>query len=102
MSVYNTPAWEWNDERKQFYLHQFNVTQPDLNYRNSAVVDFMSVSLYLSSVYKIWYFSSGQLMKEKFLSYHFSISGRIEILVKFGCPRFLLEQYRVLVGRQQV
>lgn len=34
-------AWEWNDERKQFYLHQFHKKQPDLNYRNPAVVQAM-------------------------------------------------------------
>lgn len=50
MSVYNTPAWEWDDKRKQFYLHQFNVSQPDLNYRNPAVVNFMSVSIDYSTV----------------------------------------------------
>ncbi|XP_065224136.1 maltase A2-like [Planococcus citri] len=30
-------AWTWNDQRKQFYLHQMNVKQPDLNLRNEAV-----------------------------------------------------------------
>ncbi|XP_049539229.1 maltase A3-like [Anopheles darlingi] len=34
-------AWEWNDERGQFYLHQFHKKQPDLNYRNPAVVQAM-------------------------------------------------------------
>uniref|UniRef100_A0A4Y0BPV4 alpha-glucosidase n=1 Tax=Anopheles funestus TaxID=62324 RepID=A0A4Y0BPV4_ANOFN len=34
-------AWEWNDDRKQFYLHQFHTKQPDLNYRNPAVVQAM-------------------------------------------------------------
>lgn len=31
------PAWEWNDVRQQFYLHSFNVHQPDLNWNNAAV-----------------------------------------------------------------
>ncbi|XP_065218522.1 maltase A2-like [Planococcus citri] len=30
-------AWQWNDKRQQFYLHQFTVGQPDLNLRNNAV-----------------------------------------------------------------
>ncbi|XP_005185664.3 maltase A1-like [Musca domestica] len=34
-------AWEWNDQRQQYYLHQFTVQQPDLNYRNPAVVEQM-------------------------------------------------------------
>lgn len=34
-------AWEWNDSRQEFYLHQFTVQQPDLNYRNPIVVDTM-------------------------------------------------------------
>uniref|UniRef100_T1GHW6 alpha-glucosidase n=1 Tax=Megaselia scalaris TaxID=36166 RepID=T1GHW6_MEGSC len=35
-------AWEWNDQRQQFYLHQFGTFQPDLNYRNPAVHDAMN------------------------------------------------------------
>lgn len=38
LSFYNESAWEWNEQRKQYYLHQFNKTQPDLNYNNPAVV----------------------------------------------------------------
>lgn len=38
-------AWSWNDDRKQFYLHQFNVKQPDFNYRNEEVHKEMLVSI---------------------------------------------------------
>lgn len=31
------PAWEWNETRQQFYLHSFDVRQPDLNWSNHAV-----------------------------------------------------------------
>ncbi|XP_036334556.1 maltase A1-like [Rhagoletis pomonella] len=34
-------AWEWREERQQYYLHQFAVQQADLNYRNPAVVEQM-------------------------------------------------------------
>lgn len=34
-------AWQWNEDRQQFYLHQFHKKQPDLNYRNPAVVQAM-------------------------------------------------------------
>ncbi len=30
-------AWQWDDGRRQFYLHSFGVKQPDLNWSNSAV-----------------------------------------------------------------
>ncbi|TGZ32726.1 amino acid transporter heavy chain SLC3A1 [Temnothorax longispinosus] len=38
LSVYGGSAWEWNEQRRQYYLHQFNKSQPDLNYTNPAVV----------------------------------------------------------------
>ena len=34
-------AWEWAPEREQFYLHSFNVKQPDLNWANPAVREAM-------------------------------------------------------------
>ncbi|XP_039437600.1 maltase 1-like [Culex pipiens pallens] len=37
-SVFYGSAWEWSDIRKEYYLHQFEVGQPDLNYRNEAVI----------------------------------------------------------------
>ncbi len=30
-------AWEYHEDRGQFYLHQYLPEQPDLNYRNEAV-----------------------------------------------------------------
>ena len=31
------PAWQWNEERGEYYLHLFAVEQPDLNHDNPAV-----------------------------------------------------------------
>nr|CAD7451876.1 unnamed protein product [Timema tahoe] len=43
LSVFRGPAWEWNEERGQYYYHQFAVKQPDLNFRNPQLVDEMKV-----------------------------------------------------------
>ncbi|CAG9784858.1 unnamed protein product [Diatraea saccharalis] len=36
-SVFRKSAWEWSDQRQQYYLHQFVIGQPDLNYREPKV-----------------------------------------------------------------
>ena len=38
-SVFGGPAWEWDARRKQYYLHNFLIEQPDLNMWNPAVQD---------------------------------------------------------------
>lgn len=30
-------AWQWDDKRQQYYLHSFDVKQPDLNWQNTEV-----------------------------------------------------------------
>lgn len=42
MSQFQGSAWQWNEERQQYYLRQFSEQQPDLNYRNPAVVKEMN------------------------------------------------------------
>ena len=34
LSVFGGPAWEWDSVRKQYYLHNFLASQPDLNFHN--------------------------------------------------------------------
>ena len=41
VSVFRFSAWEYREERGQFYLHQFVKGQPDLNYRNPKVMEEM-------------------------------------------------------------
>lgn len=38
-SVFGGSAWQWDGPRKQYYLHNFLVSQPDLNVHNPAVQD---------------------------------------------------------------
>jgi alpha-glucosidase len=39
LSVFGGPSWEWDSVRKQYYLHNFLVSQPDLNFHNEEVQD---------------------------------------------------------------
>ncbi|KAG5332796.1 MAL2 Maltase, partial [Acromyrmex heyeri] len=41
LSAFGGSAWEWNEIRGQYYLHQFAVGQPDLNYRNEKLREEM-------------------------------------------------------------
>jgi len=44
LSAFNSgSAWKWNEQRQQYYLHQFQEKQPDLNYRNPSVREAMKV-----------------------------------------------------------
>lgn len=40
-AVFGGGAWQWDDRTGQYYLHSFLVEQPDLNWRNPAVVAAM-------------------------------------------------------------
>jgi alpha-glucosidase len=41
ISLFGGSAWQWDDATNQYYYHYFYVQQPDLNWRNPAVVDAM-------------------------------------------------------------
>lgn len=36
-SCFGGPAWTWDETRQQYYFHQFDPAQPDLNWRNPRV-----------------------------------------------------------------
>ena len=37
LSVFGGPAWTWDTRRRQYYLHNFLTSQPDLNFHEPAV-----------------------------------------------------------------
>ncbi|TNC50439.1 DUF3459 domain-containing protein [Rubellimicrobium rubrum] len=39
LSIFGGPAWHWHPGREQYYLHNFLVSQPDLNLHAPAVQD---------------------------------------------------------------
>ncbi|CAG0921309.1 unnamed protein product, partial [Notodromas monacha] len=41
LSIFRFSAWQWNEERQQFYLHQYHPKQPDFNYYNELVMQEM-------------------------------------------------------------
>ncbi|KAH8299306.1 hypothetical protein KR044_000275 [Drosophila immigrans] len=41
VSVFGGPQWTWNEIRQQYFLHQFQVKQPDLNFSNPMVREHM-------------------------------------------------------------
>lgn len=45
VSEFRGSAWKWHATRQEYYLHQFHYKQPDLNYRNSLVVNEMKAVL---------------------------------------------------------
>jgi alpha-glucosidase len=47
-SVFGGPAWTWDARRRQYYLHNFLPSQPDLNFHSPAVQD------YVLSVLRFW------------------------------------------------
>ena len=39
LSIFGGTAWEWHGGRMQYYMHNFLVSQPDLNFHNPEVQD---------------------------------------------------------------
>jgi alpha-glucosidase len=45
LSVFGGSAWQWDTRRRQYYLHNFLASQPDLNLHNPAVQDALLADL---------------------------------------------------------
>ncbi len=41
LSVFGGPAWQWDARRHQYYLHNFLAEQPDFNFHNPEVQDWL-------------------------------------------------------------
>ena len=41
LSVFGGTAWEWDTRRRQYYLHNFLASQPDFNFHNPDVQDWL-------------------------------------------------------------
>jgi hypothetical protein len=39
LSIFGGPGWEWDGVRRQYYMHNFLTSQPDLNFHNPEVQD---------------------------------------------------------------
>ncbi|POF34569.1 alpha-glucosidase [Roseibium marinum] len=37
LSIFGGPAWEWDSRRRQYFMHNFLASQPDLNFHNRDV-----------------------------------------------------------------
>lgn len=45
VSVFGGSAWEWDARRRQYYLHNFLASQPDFNFHNPQVQDWLLSTL---------------------------------------------------------
>ena len=41
LSVFGGPAWTWDTRRKQYYMHNFLTSQPDWNFHNPEVQQYL-------------------------------------------------------------
>ncbi len=45
LSVFGGSSWQWDTRRRQYYLHNFLASQPDLNFHNPEVQDALLASV---------------------------------------------------------
>ncbi|KOF22363.1 alpha-glucosidase [Ensifer adhaerens] len=123
LSVFGGPAWQWETRRKQYYFHNFLVEQPDFNFHNPDVQDW------LLSTMKFWldrgidgfrldtvnFYFHDKLLRDDpadfrrkavpewnpyWMKYHLFSKNQPENLVFLERMRALLDQYdaRAMVG----
>jgi len=49
LSVFGGPAWQWDGQQMQYYLHNFITSQPDLNFHNLEVQDALLSVAWMAS-----------------------------------------------------
>ncbi|PJN94364.1 alpha-glucosidase, partial [Amaricoccus sp. HAR-UPW-R2A-40] len=122
-SVFGGPAWEWDTRRRQYYFHNFLAEQPDFNFHNPEVQDW------LLSTMKFWldrgvdgfrldtvnFYFHDKLLRDDpadfrrkavpewnpyWMKYHLFSKNQPENLVFLERMRALLDQYdgRAMVG----
>lgn len=84
------PAWEWEPARQQYYLHSFNVHQPDLNWANpkvrEAIKDAMRFWLDMGvdgfRVDAVHFIAKDPLLRDEPVNPHYKpgVSGRYDAL----------------------
>ncbi len=45
LSVFGGPAWTWDGRRRQYYLHNFLTSQPDLNFHSAEVQEWQLANM---------------------------------------------------------
>ncbi len=91
MSRYGGSAWEWDDVRHEYYLHQYGKHMPDLNHREPQVTNHMKVSipvLNLSSNHLIFFFFF-------FITERYSVSTLYLIIIPQVIRNLLTEQNHI-------
>ncbi|XP_068621313.1 maltase 2-like [Battus philenor] len=95
ISVFGKSAWTYMPSRDQFYLHQFNSAEPDLNYRNPVVGEEMK------NIVKYWLEKGVAGMRFGSINYLFetdkdTFGGRFPDEPKSGKPGFNPDDYEYL------
>lgn len=79
LSIFRGSAWTWSDTRKAYYYHQFLAEQPDLNYRNPALVESMK------SILRLWLDRGVQGFRIDAVPYLFEVESNLDEPLSGNC-----------------